>query len=108
VYRGYGPELERDGPMHPASSLPVDEYQDWSAELGTAGGFDKGEVRSYDWMQTYSAAGFAELIGTLSEVLLMDPGLRRHLLEDIRAAIEAAGGTLTMSYVTLLYLARAV
>jgi SAM-dependent methyltransferase len=108
VYRGYGPELERDGPMHPASSLPVDEYQDWSAELGTAGGFDKGEVRSYDWMQTYSAAGFAELIGTLSEVLLMDPGLRRQLLEDIRAAIEAAGGTLTMSYVTLLYLARAV
>ena len=108
VYRDYGPELERDGPMHPATNLPFDEYQDWSAAIQAAGGFDKSEVRRYDWTQTYSAAGFAELSGTLSEILLMEPGLRRQLLEDIRGVIDAAGGTFTMSYVTLLYLAWAV
>jgi SAM-dependent methyltransferase len=108
VYRGYGPELELDGPMHPVTNLPVDEYQDWGAEIDAGAGLEGADVRRYEWTQTYSAAGYAELIGTLSEILLMDAGLRRQLLGDIRAAIDAAGGTLTMSYITLLYLARTV
>jgi len=107
VYREHAPELDRELPMHPANELTLDGLGDWGAEIDAVAGFERGEVRSYDWTQTYAAAEYAELIGSISETLLMDTRRRRELLAAIRAAIEAGGGSLRMSHATRLCLARA-
>ncbi len=107
VYRKHAPELDRELPMHPANELVLDGDGDWLVEVEAATGWQRGEVRSYDWTQTYSPAQYAELIGSLSETLLMDSDRRRELLAAIRAAIEAGGGSIRMSYATRLCLARA-
>lgn len=107
VYSATVPDLEPDGPLHPANETP-DGDEDWAGEIAAARGFDEGVVHHYDWSLDYSAAEYVRLLGTLSEIRLLDRPQRDALTQGVGAAIEEHGGTLTMPMRTRLCLARAV
>jgi hypothetical protein len=70
--------------------------------------FEDAEVVDYHWDADYSADRYVDLLGTLSEVRLLDEGERRWLMEGMHAAIEHHGGTLPLPLLTRVCLARAV
>jgi SAM-dependent methyltransferase len=108
VYRTTVPDLPSDGSTHPANESS-DLDVDWTPEIAAAADrFDSPETVRYDWGIDYSAARYARLLGTLSEIRLLSGEQRLALLAGVRAAIVEHGGTLTMPIHTRLYLARAV
>jgi SAM-dependent methyltransferase len=107
VYRATVPELEPTGPMHPANFSPLDG-EDWVGEIAAVGLFEEAEVVDYHWHVDYSADRYVDLLGTLSDVRLLDDSERRRLTEGVHAAIERQGGTLPLPLLTRVCLARAV
>lgn len=103
AYRA-APGLDTDGPMHPANVSPAAEQ--WPAEIAAVDGFGEAEVRFYDWELEYSVAGYLGLLGTLSEIHLLDSRVRARLLAAVSAAIQAHGGRFTLPLRTRLCLAR--
>ena len=101
------PELEPSGPMHPANFSPLDG-EDWVGEVGASGRFNDAEVVDFDWHIDYGADRYVDLLGTLSEVRLLDDSQRGRLLDGVHAAIERHGGMLAMPMLTRVCLARAV
>lgn len=104
AYRRNGRAGDADDPMNPVARS---EDGVWSTEIDGAAGFDGGEVRRYRWHYDYTAAEYLDLLDTHSVCLILDPPEREGLLSDIRAAIDARGGSFRMPYVTVLGLARA-
>ena len=107
VYRAAVPELEPSGPMHPANFSPLDG-EDWVGEMAASRLFEHAEVVDFDWHVDYSADRYVDLLGTLSEVRLLEDSQRGRLLAGVHAAIECHGGTLPLPMLTRLCLARAV
>jgi SAM-dependent methyltransferase len=107
VYRTTVPDLPPDGSTHPANESS-DLDVDWAPGIAAADRFDSPEVLRYDWGYDYSAARYARLLATLSEIRLLSGEQRRALLAGVRKAIAEHGGTLTMPMQTRLYVARAV
>ena len=105
AYEAAAPEMERDGGLHPSCSLGGPE-EDWASELAHAAGLGDAEVRTYEWSSDYTARDYLGFLGTASRVQLMEPGQREALFAAVAAAIEAAGGRLTLPLSTLLCLAR--
>ena len=68
--------------------------------------FGRGRSRSYEWTQRYSAADWTDLIATHSDHALLPPEARGPLLEGVRDAIDAMGGTLGVNYTTVLVCAQ--
>jgi SAM-dependent methyltransferase len=108
LYSERFPDLDREAPMHPMNEVPPEGYDDWKAQIGDRAGLAPLPARSYEWTETYAPGEYAELIGSLSETLLLGQARRRELLASIEQTIEGNGGSLTMSYATRLCLARAV
>lgn len=106
VYAGL-PEMELDGVMHPGN-LDPDAEEDWERDIAAAPGLGEAEIRYYDWGQAYSAADYAGLLSTTSEVQLLPDDRRELLLGGVRAVIEAQGGTFTLPMTTRVCLARRV
>jgi SAM-dependent methyltransferase len=106
AYRTAAPDLAPDGPMHPANQSP-DADQDWPGDVAAAGGFDEAAVRFYEWNVDYRADAYTGLLGTLSEIRLLDEEQRRALLAAVGETIGEHGGTLTMPLATRVCLARA-
>jgi SAM-dependent methyltransferase len=106
AYRQSVPELKADSHMlHPANLCP-DRDADWEPEIAGVQGFTGAEIRYYEWDQSYSAAHYAGLLATLSEIRLLDEPRRAALLAAVTAAIEARGEPLVLPMRTRLCLAR--
>ncbi len=105
AYQRAAPDLVPDeDPMHPAHELSGDE-QSWRADTTAAGLADAG-VRCYPWSVTYSANEYAGRLMTSSGIRLLDDKRRRALTDEVQAAIQHSGGTLTLPHSTELCLAR--
>ena len=77
-----------------------------AAAIGTSGLFGPVEERTYRWSDRRSAASYVRLLGTHSNHRMLPEARRRALQDAVAGAIEAHGGTIEISYVTELYLAR--
>lgn len=105
AYAQAAPELARDGPMHPAN-VGDDASAGWAAEIATTDGLTGAEIRHYEWTLDYSAAEYAGMLATTSDVRLMDAGRREALLAAVAEAIGAHGEPLSLPMRTRLCLAR--
>ena len=106
AYQQAAPELAADSHMlHPANLRP-DGKADWEADIAAVEGLADAEIRTYAWDLDYAAAGYTGLLGTLSEIRLMDEVSRSALLAAVGAVIEAHGEPLTLPMRTRLCLAR--
>ncbi len=108
VYARIVPDLQSDSPMHPANRDEVDVNEHWEAEIAAADGLGDPEIRSYPWALRYTAQRYADLLGTLSEIRLLDAPTRAELLDAVRAVVAAHGDELTMEMHTRTCIARAV
>lgn len=83
IYQRYGeghtgpPAPERDAVDPPMHRVLRDD-----------GRFSNVEVRAYDWDQTYSAAGYRQLMLSFSSTQMMTPPARQGLLNDIEDFIR--------------------
>ena len=78
------------------------------AEIESTGLFSGVEVHSHHWQQTYTTAGYLELLGTQSDHVLLDLATREALFESVGRLLDDIGGEVTVPYVTHLFLARRV
>ena len=109
LYREVAPGMVPYGPLHPDNPSPDREIdEDWAADIAAAPGLTDPETCEYRWSLDYDAEGFAGMLGTVSEVRLLEPATRDRLLDGVRTTIAAHGDELVMPMVTRLYLARAV
>jgi SAM-dependent methyltransferase len=104
VYAEIAPDLVTDNPMHPANDGRDED--DWPSDVAAGGGFGDAMVRVYEGSVDYTADSFVALVGTLSEIRLLEPSRRDALLAAIRGQIERHGGSLTMPMNTRLCVAR--
>jgi SAM-dependent methyltransferase len=107
AYRRFAPDMPAGAALHPENRSPEGD-EEWAAEIARVPGFEDPHVRFYRRSQDYSAAEYAGLISTLSDVQILEPPARAGLLQAIESAILEHGGTLTMPLVTRLHTARAV
>jgi SAM-dependent methyltransferase len=76
--------------------------------LTDAGTFDTPRVRRYPWEQTYTREQWLEVVPTFGGHGLLDAAQVDELMDGLGSAIDAAGGSFTMSYETLLITATRV
>ena len=76
---------------------------DPTQRLEASGRFDRVTQRSYPWSRTYSTAEYLRLATTHSDHRMLGEEQRDRLLQAIGAAVDAAGGTVTIEYVCRLY-----
>jgi len=108
VYRDFASDLGPDpGPADPVVNISADRWEDWQEEIRGAAGFGEPEVRLYHWTCDYTAHEYATLLSTYSDHIALPAHRRAELTAAVTDVIEAHGGTLPMSYVTKLCLARA-
>ncbi len=105
AYHNGAPQLEADFPMHP-DSRPTRLAGDWDGEIRAGGLFTDPIVRTFPWSQRYSSAQYGELLQTHQDHILLGDDDRTRLLSAVAGAIDQAGGTLTMRFVTHVCLAR--
>lgn len=103
VYKRVAPELARDFAPPPRPEAVRTEYQ----ELITAGGsFGDLLVRKHYVATEYSAADYANLLGTFSDHRSLEAGQRERLLAAVETLINREfNGVITRETVVLLYLA---
>jgi SAM-dependent methyltransferase len=78
-------------------------------ELGRSGRFGPVEVRRYEWESTYSTSEYADLLGTYSGHIALQPSLRARLLECISTLIDDRyGGRIAKRYLITLRVAHRV
>ncbi|HTU87847.1 MAG TPA: class I SAM-dependent methyltransferase [Solirubrobacteraceae bacterium] len=104
VYRRNGRADVTDDPMNPCAPLGD---EDWPQEIAATEGFGGPQVRNYRWKVSYTTAEYLDLLGTHSPIVILDEPRRRRLLADVAGVIDAHAGTVDLSYVTRLCLARA-
>lgn len=105
AYRRAAPDLSPEFPMHPDSE-PTRLAGDWRGEIESTSAFCDPVTRSYPWSESYNASGYAALLATHQDHILLQPGRRAELMAAIAATIDQAGGTLAMPFVTYVCLAR--
>lgn len=109
AYRRAGAALDSDGgvdPMHPESDTKP-KPEAWEREISAAAGFERPEMRLYDWSWTCSTNEYLELLRTHSGHIVRPEAERRAILDGVRGAIEQGGGSLRLPLVTELCLASA-
>jgi SAM-dependent methyltransferase len=108
AYRRTVPELPPNGPMHPDNPGVVDADTLWAQAITTTDGLTDPSERVYEWSLTYTARAYVELVGTMSEVRLLNDADRRALLDAVGETIERHDDRLTMPMATHAAIARAV
>jgi SAM-dependent methyltransferase len=101
------PALLPHFPMHPASE-PTDLAGDWHAEIASCEGLSGAQVREHRWSLRYSTTAYLELLRTHQDHILLEPAQQQLLLSAISHVIDAAGGEITVDFLTRLCLARRV
>lgn len=94
AYREFAPE---HSPWQDLMDTPFEDVIQGSGLFGPV------TVRTYHWCQEYSSAGFVGLLTSLGT--LQNVARRGSLYDAVRAGIDAAGGTITIGYLTRLYVA---
>lgn len=103
VYETVAPEL---GARTPGRSAQDAGRRACTDELAASAWFDELDYTQHPWSTSYDAASYVELLSTQSDHRMLDADRRRHLLDGVAAAIDAAGGVVPVAYVADLYLAR--
>lgn len=89
------PKLDRETAAH--------NHPEHARPFAPAPGFTDWTRHAYDWSATYAADTYAELVGTHSDHLMLEPSIRAALLRAITEAIEQAGaGRVEYRYRTLM------
>jgi trans-aconitate methyltransferase len=105
VYRETAPGFAPGFAMHP-STEGEDVAGEWHADIEMSDDFVSADVVEHAWALAYSSAEYVQLIQTHQDHILLDPASKRSLLAAISRAIDAAGGSIRVEYVTRLCLAR--
>lgn len=107
VYRRAAPEMgDEAGPMRPASVERTGMWGDWKREIADAGVFEPPERRVYEWQSKYGTEEYLALLGTHSDHIVLPDERRARLFAGIADVLDRAGGSITLTYVTKLWLAR--
>jgi hypothetical protein len=93
--------------MHPANLRP-DADTDWDGVISAVSGLGDAEIRHYEWERNFSTGEYVGLLGTASDVLLLDAATRSGLLAAVADVIDGHGGAVTIRLRTRLCLARRV
>jgi SAM-dependent methyltransferase len=104
------PDFEPDGgldPMHPATDTAPALQGNWREEVSAAAGFERAQLRSYDWSQAYATDEYLELLQTHSGHIVRPEAERREILENVGAVLDRHGGSIELPLVTVLCLAIA-
>ncbi|MGH3846405.1 MAG: class I SAM-dependent methyltransferase [Pseudonocardiaceae bacterium] len=88
-----------------ATTRALDVYQRGYAKIAAgiaeAGGFSTPERWRFDWEKCYTRDEWLDQMPTLGSLTQLPPEKLAEALEDVGAAIDAAGGRFTMAYTTL-------
>ena len=106
AYRGAGVPPGLGDPMHPATTT-AGRFADWDCDIEAAAGLRCPATRAYRWTRDYSSEQYVALLGTHSDHIVLEDATRVDLLDGVAAAIDRAGGAMTMSFVSRLCVARA-
>src|ERR1700733_6091051 len=69
--------------------------------IRAAGAFSAPEQRRFNWERTYTRDEWLDQLPTHGHLNLLPPGKRAAVLQEVGAAIDAIGGSFTMSYTTV-------
>lgn len=75
-------------------------------ELKESRRFDSIQEFRYPWQEELSSESYLQLLNTYSDYRVLAPNQREDLFREIRRILDAAGGTVTKQYVTLLLLTK--
>jgi SAM-dependent methyltransferase len=107
VYARSGAPLPEMGPMCLAEPDSGALSREWLRETRDCGAFGDQQGKLASWSVTYTALQYVELLGTYGDHIGLEPDVRERLFEGVVDVVDAAGGTIEVSYATLLLLARA-
>lgn len=100
VYRERAPELMRDASADEDDSRHLRELHD-------SGLFADIDTRTYRWRRSFTADEWAQRTATFSDHQLLPAEQRAHLLDGLRAVVDARGGVLDVEFGTYTILATA-
>jgi SAM-dependent methyltransferase len=104
VYRRVAPDSPFSRSPQPASPA-VDAFQGLFAKqadgIRAAGGFGEPEQWRYDWEQPYTRVELLDLMPTQGGLTWLAPDQVAAVLASTGAAVDALGGSVTMSYTTV-------
>jgi SAM-dependent methyltransferase len=95
-YRRFTADADEAG-LPPGDSVPGDED-----ELAASDRFEALVVRRFEWEITYTTAEYLDLLSSYSGHRALTAQARDGLYNCIRARADAAGGSVTKRYLTLL------
>lgn len=109
IYERSGAPLREMGPMYsrPDAGDAVALAREWVQETRDSGVFGEPQGPLWSWSVTYTSAGYTELLGTYGDHIGLEADVRERLFNGIEQLLDDAGGTIELSYCTLLLLARA-
>ena len=94
------------------SGSALELYQPLFAKIAEgirqAGGFSDPERWQFNWERTYSRDEWLDQLPTLGSLTSLSPDQVAHVLAEVGAAIDAAGGSFTMTYATVVVTAARV
>jgi SAM-dependent methyltransferase len=107
AYQRAVPELTpgESRPMHPGRWAPEPLGTNWDEEIGGSDGFERPEVRSYEWRATYTTEEYLRLLQTHSDHIVLADDRRAALLDAVGEVLERNGGGLELDYIASLCLA---
>ena len=106
--RGRRGGFRRDpGPLHPASEIAPDRWEDWDAGIASAAGLADPTVRCYESRSRYTTERYLELLHQPRSHSARRGRPGGAVRQQSPAAIDDSGGSFAMNYVTELCLARA-
>lgn len=100
AYRRHAPDLDMRRIADPV------RHQQRLERLAAAEEFGDPEDRVYEWSRTLTSDALIELVSTYSDHRLLDPEVREALFSDVRASVDAGGGSVDLPSFTRLYLVR--
>ena len=103
VYRQYAPQIVAKTFVLGRPALSLGSAH--GGPIESCGRFGPVEERSFQWERTYSRDEWLDQLPTHSEHRTLPSDVLGTLLENIRAVIDANGGTLTIGHTTELLLA---
>jgi SAM-dependent methyltransferase len=107
VYLRSGAPPAEMGPMCVAEPDPGALASEWVRETNACGAFGDQQGKLAAWSVRYTGQEYVDLLATYGDHIGLDDDVRSRLFEGVAGVIESAGGTIEVSYSTLLLLARA-
>jgi SAM-dependent methyltransferase len=71
--------------------------------FAASGCFEPARYKGWTWRETQSADAFIARIGTISAYLMLETEVREGLFRELKAVIDAAGGTVSFEHETHMH-----